>query len=130
MKKFNADELKKYKKALLNLRMLLTDELQKIKDGTLNQTTRDLSGDLSGYSLHMADQATDNYDREFLLGLAANEQEVLYQIDESLKRIEDKSYGTCLMCSKTISKARLNARPFAEWCIQCQEAREKGQNQG
>ena len=38
--------------------------------------------------MHMADQGTDNFDREFALSLVTNEQEVLYEIDEALHRID------------------------------------------
>ena len=73
----------------------------------------------------MADQATDNYDREFLLNLATNEQEILHKIEEALKRIEDKSFGICQECSTQITKVRLKAMPFAQHCVPCQESHEK-----
>ncbi|MBF0254279.1 MAG: TraR/DksA C4-type zinc finger protein [Candidatus Omnitrophica bacterium] len=125
MSRLTAEELKKYQALLLKLRSQLTDEVEHLRNDTLNKSSKDFSGDLSGYSLHMADQATDNYDREFLLGLAQNGREALYQIDEALKRIEDKSYGLCQSCEKIIAKARLKAQPFAENCISCQEAQEE-----
>ena len=125
MMKLKAADLKAYKKRLLELRSELTDEIGKITNENLNKSTRDSSGDLSGYSLHMADQASDNFDREFSLDLAQNEQNILYRIDAALKRIEDKTYGECITCQKTITKQRLKAVPYAELCIGCQEAQEK-----
>ena len=121
----NVQELKQFESILMDLRSRLTDGLDSIKGETLKVSNRDASGDLSGYSLHMADQASDNYDREFLINLASNEQEVLYKIDEALKRIEDKSFGICQVCSKHIPKARLKAVPFAQHCVPCQETHEK-----
>jgi RNA polymerase-binding protein DksA len=123
--KLKATELKQYKEKLLKLRADLSDEIGRIKDGALNKSTRDSSGDLSGYSLHMADQASDNFEREFSLDLAQNEQGMIYRIDAALKRIEEKSFGECVSCQKAISKQRLKAVPYAEACIACQEAQEK-----
>lgn len=120
-----AAELKAYKKILLDLRAELTNEVKKITTENLNKSTKDSSGDLSGYSLHMADQASDNFDREFSLDLAHNEQEILYRIDAALKRIEEKTYGECMTCQKPITKQRLKAVSYAELCIGCQQAQEK-----
>ena len=123
--KLKNDDLKGFKKKLTDLRSRMTDEIGRIVGDNMTRSTKDSSGDLSGYSLHMADQASDNYDREFSLNMASNEQEVLYRIDAALKRIEDKSYGLCEVCQKKISKARLKIVPFAELCVPCQEKQEK-----
>jgi RNA polymerase-binding protein DksA len=124
--KLKAAELKAYKEKLIELRAQLTEEVNKITNENLNRSTKDSSGDLSGYSLHMADQASDNFDREFSLDLAQNEQGILYRIDAALKRIEEKTFGECVSCRKAITKQRLKAVPYAELCIACQEAQEKG----
>lgn len=128
MKTFTDSDLKGFKKALQDLQSRLNEGMDRVKGDTLNKSSKDSSGDLSGYSLHMADQATDNYDREFALNLAGNEQEFLYKIDEALKRIDEKTYGICTECSKPISKTRLKVVPFAELCITCQETQEKNSN--
>jgi len=125
MAKLNAKDLKGFKVVLLALRMRLTNGIGKIKDDTLKQSARESSGDLSGYSFHMADQATDNYDRDFMLSLASNEQATLYKIDEALKRIDEKTFGVCSECSKQITKIRLKAMPFSEYCVPCQEMEEQ-----
>ena len=89
------------------------------------KSQRDASGDLSGYSLHMADMATDNYDREFSMELADTGREAVVLIDEALKRIEDKGFGKCQSCDKEIKKKRLKALPYAQHCIACQSKEEK-----
>lgn len=114
----------KYKKLLLAKKARVLGEVKRIEKDTL-KSQRDTAGDLSGYSFHMADSATDNYDREFSLGLATNAQRVLYEIDEALKRITEKRFGACLTCGKPIPKKRLTAVPFAKLCIRCQSSEEK-----
>lgn len=121
----NKKESEKFKKLLLKIREKMSDELKAITEDSLSKTQRDATGDLSGYTYHMADVATDNYDREFSLKIASDEQEILFEIDEALKRIEDKSYGGCLECEKKISKSRLTAIPYAHFCISCQTKSEK-----
>ena len=117
----------KYKKLLLAKKARLLAEIKHIEKDTLNQSQRDAAGDLSGYRVHMADSATDNYDREFSLGLATNAQGVLYEIEEALKRISEKQFGACLSCGKPIPKKRLTAGPHAKLCIRCQSSEEKTQ---
>jgi RNA polymerase-binding protein DksA len=124
IKKMPAGERKKYKALLLVERKTIGGDLSYITQNTLKRSQRDASGDLSGYAYHMADQATDDYDRDFSLGRATAEQKLLYTIDEALKRIEDGTYGLCLQCGKSISKRRLAALPHGELCIECQKANE------
>jgi len=118
-------ELKAYKKLLLDEREHITGEIQHITKDTLKKSQKDASGDISGYTYHMADVATDNYEREFSLGIASSEREILYDINEALKRVEDNCYGSCLECGKPITKKRLKAVPHAKHCIKCQSELER-----
>jgi len=118
------EERERYKKLLLQKKKELIDAVRHIEEDTLNRSQREASGDLSGYTLHMADIATDSYDREFSLGLASNAQKILFEIDEALKRLKDNTFGDCLGCGKPIPKKRLNAIPYASLCIQCQSKSE------
>ena len=120
IKRMPAKELKKYKALLLKEREMIGGGITHITEEALKTSQRDASGDLSGYSFHMADIASDNYEREFSLGRASDEQNLLYSIDEALKRVEDGTYGSCSQCGKQISKKRLGAVPHADLCINCQ----------
>ena len=118
-------ELNFFKELLLKKRTALMKGIEHIANDALKTSQRDAAGDLSAYSIHMADMATDNYDREFSLGLADNEQKVLNRITQALEKIENKSFGLCELCNKKISKVRLRAVPYAELCVPCQEKQEK-----
>ncbi|HIE35697.1 MAG TPA: hypothetical protein EYP89_00465 [Candidatus Omnitrophica bacterium] len=124
-KSFTKKELKIYKEKLLNLKDDILNQIRDISQNTLMKSQKDLSGDISGYTLHMADVASDNYERDFNLGIVSGEREVLLEIDEALKRIEDKSYGICKMCNKRIGKRRLEAILYAKYCRKCKEKLEK-----
>ncbi len=116
-------ELDRYKKLLLKKKEEIQRAMKHIEEDNL-KSPREAAGDLSGYSLHIADSATDSYDREFSLGLATSAQRIIYEIDEALKRLSEKDFGNCLTCNKPINKRRLTAIPYASMCIQCQSKEE------
>ena len=118
-------DLKLFRELLLKKKSEVSKGIQHIANDALKTSQRDAAGDLSGYSLHMADMATDNYDREFALNLADNEQKIVNRIDTALEKIESGTYGNCESCAKKISKVRLKAVPYAELCVPCQESQEK-----
>jgi len=124
IKKMPKKALKKYKALLLKEREKIEGGISHITNEALKTSQRDASGDLSGYSFHMADVASDNYEVEFSLGRASDEQNIMYTIDEALKRVEDGTYGNCTQCGKPIPKKRLEALPHTELCIACQSKNE------
>jgi RNA polymerase-binding protein DksA len=124
MAKMLKKELKHYRQLLLNLKERISEDIKHISEDTLKKSQKEAAGDISSYSLHMADLATDAYDREFSLGLASCDRNVLLQIDDALTRIKEGSYGTCEGCKKAIAKVRLKALPFARLCLKCQSLQE------
>lgn len=124
-KKFNKKELTGFREKLVNLKEQIIGQIKEISENTLMKSQKDISGDMSGYSLHMADVATDNYERDFNLGLVSDERSMLLEIEEALKMIDDKTYGFCKACEKPIAKTRLNAIPYVKKCKKCQEKQEK-----
>ena len=81
--------------------------------------------ELPGYSLHMADSGTDNFDRDFALSLLSSDQDALYEVEEALTRIEKNTYGVCELTGKSIPKARLQAIPWARFTVEAQAQLEK-----
>jgi len=119
------------KKQLEDFRRQLIDLKEKVLHDIKNMSAvnsadhKDTTGDVSGHALHMADVATDMYDREFNLGLASNDRELLFKIEGALKRVDGKIYGLCSQCKKLIPMVRLKAIPYVETCLKCQEELEK-----
>ena len=118
-KKINP-KLEPYKKLLLKIKEQITGDIRGLTDDNKG-SGNDRGGDVSGHALHMADVATDMYDREFTLGLAATDRELLYHVNEALDRIEEDNYGLCVSCKKSIPVTRLKAIPHAKTCLKCQE---------
>ncbi len=123
--KLSKEDLDKFKELLNIQRTKIVSGIDHIERDMLNKSQRDSSGDLSGYSFHIADQATDNFNTEFTLDIASNEQKFLNEIDDALKRVEDGVFGTCEECEKSITMKRLKAVPYTRYCIKCQETIEK-----
>ena len=124
-KKFNKKELAEFKKIVLKRKEEILDGIKHISDDTLKKSQKEASGDISGYTYHMADVATDTYDREFSLGLASNERTLLYELDDAMKKIEEGTFGICEECKLLIARIRLKAVPSARLCVKCQGKKEK-----
>jgi DnaK suppressor protein len=67
-----------------------------------------------------SDRAQDYFLQERHAGLRIRLQETLHQVEAALQRLNDGSYGKCTRCGEQISTARLEALPYAELCIRCQ----------
>jgi len=102
----------KQKQLLLGLRDRLTDQ----RNGLAKESAREMES----YGVHMADSGTDNFDRDFNLSLLSADQDVIYEIEEALKRIERGTYGMCEITGKVIPQTRLNAIPWARFRVDAQ----------
>jgi DnaK suppressor protein len=110
-------EWQKYCQRLLDLREQLLHQM--------NGLAKESAQELPGYSLHMADSGTDNFDRDFALSLLSSDQDAVYEIEEALKRIEKKTYGVCELTGKSIPKARLEAIPWTRFTVEAQAQLER-----
>jgi RNA polymerase-binding transcription factor DksA len=114
--KVKAEWVKFYQR-LMELRDQLTRQM--------NGLAKDSAQEMAGYSLHMADSGTDNFDRDFALSLLSSDQDAIYEIEEALKRIEKNTYGICELTGKPIPKSRLEAIPWARFTVQAQAQLER-----
>jgi RNA polymerase-binding transcription factor DksA len=110
-------EWQKFYDRLLELREQLMRQM--------NGLAKESAQEIAGYSLHMADSGTDNFDRDFALSLLSSDQDAVYEIEEALKRIERDTYGVCELTGKPIPKARLEAIPWARFTVQAQAQLER-----
>ena len=73
-----------------------------------------------------ADMAANAYTKELLISMSANDRRLLGLIDESLTRIEAGEYGHCVNCGEPVPEKRLEAVPWARYCVKCQDLQERG----
>ena len=111
-------EVSKFKKILENKQ----DELERVVRNR-DAITIEKSADALDEVQHAAERelAIRNLDRE---------SNLLRNVRSALRRIEDGSFGTCLHCEEEISPKRLNAVPWAPFCIQCQEQADRNRDEG
>jgi RNA polymerase-binding protein DksA len=119
-------EVEHFKHKLLEKRGEILSNVNEMEDEALKKSRIDASGDLSSMPIHMADIGTDNYDQEFTLGLMDSERKLLKEIDDALRRIEGGTYGICEGTGKQIQKARLEAQPWARYCVEYATKLERG----
>jgi DnaK suppressor protein len=74
----------------------------------------------------LVDRANAAYNRELMFSLSDSERTMLLQIEEALHRMREGVYGRCSNCGQVIAPLRLEAVPWARFCIDCQELAEKG----
>ncbi len=110
-------EWSKFYQRLIELR----DQLLRQMNGLAEESAQEMSG----YSLHMADSGTDNFDRDFALSLLSSDQDAIYEIEEALKRIEKNTYGICELTGKPIPRSRLEAIPWTRFTVQAQAQLER-----
>ena len=110
-------EWEKYYNSLVELHNRLLHQM----DGLAKESAEQLQG----YSLHMADSGTDNFDRDFALSLPSSDQDADCEILEALKRIEKGTFGICELTEKPIPKARLEAIPWTRFTVDAQAQLEK-----
>ena len=107
--------------------------LEKVKDKLIAERETLLTK-LSGNDLSVdasetpdpVDLAVRNYSKNVMLAVSENESRQLLLINEALTRLADDEYGVCQNCEKDINPKRLNAVPWARYCLNCQELLEQG----
>jgi len=67
------------------------------------------------------DQAQVSHEEFISLRLNGLDYEKLRQVQEALDRMDAGEYGSCLACEEPISAKRLQAIPWASYCVACQE---------
>ena len=116
-KVFKAKEMAEFKDRLLTLRERVSGEYSALSRDNIAANQRDPS---------LSDQGTDTFDREMELNMMGSEQEVLFEIDAALRRVEKSTYGICELTEELIPKERLMALPYVRYTVQAQSELERG----
>lgn len=110
-----AKELEFFRDLLLAKRRELLGDVHSMEEEALRSAS---GSNLSNLPIHMADMGTDNYEQEFTLGLVEKDRQLLREINVALAKIRDGTYGICEGTGKPITKARLEAKPWAKYSIE------------
>ena len=102
------------KRRLLEMR---EDLIRTVRTQQLEESAEQDTGD-------DADKASQSIEKELLFELSDNERMTLDHIEAALRKIDKGTYGICESCRKPIPRPRLDALPFARYCIGCQSSAE------
>ena len=116
--KLDKKAIAKFRKTLLKEREQIVGDVKQIVESS-KEMGQDGIQDIG-------DEAANIYNKQVLLSLNENERMRLKEVDESLDRIENGSYGICEECGGPISIKRLEVRPVAKYCVPCLTKLEKG----
>lgn len=111
-------KLKSYRDRLLARREGL---FRQVTEAEMSSRERDLEA-----TQDPADMAANAYTKELLISMSANDRGLLALIDEALHRIETGGYGECVNCGEPVPEKRLEAVPWARYCLKCQDLQERG----
>ena len=114
-----AEQLENYKKQLLEQRDRLVGQLNENQRQSFEFGLEEMPDPV--------DAAVQDRSQTILLSISESERDLIDQIDEALQRIELGSYGTCVNCERDIAVARIEAVPYARYCMNCQEKLERGE---
>jgi DnaK suppressor protein len=117
-KKLNVKDLESYRTLLTQLRREMSGDISDLEADAFSTDGDRLSVD------NPADIGSESFSQEFSLELLQRDEATLAEIDEALERVRVGTFGLCEACEKLIPKARLNAVPYARFCVECQRANE------
>jgi DnaK suppressor protein len=124
--KLKESDVKKLREMLHQERQRIIEEMRILDDRSLTANMEEGANQQPGFSLQLADSASDNMQVETDLGIRSIEAEQLIQIDDALRALATGDYGICQRCNEPISIERLFARPNAKYCISCLKLLESG----
>lgn len=114
-------ELEKLREALLEERERLMSQLASLYGVSMEAMVN--AKEHAGYSIHIAEHASDLQAAEANMGVRTIEEERLEQVEDALVRIKNNvnHYGLCMACGSKIGIQRLIARPHAHLCMPCRK---------
>lgn len=108
-----------YYNALMKVRNELSEQIRVCADESLDCT----NSEKRGVTTHMAD--SDSSRNEMGLQMLTENGNIISLIDDAIERLANGEYGICMDCGEPISEARLMARPYAIFCIDCKSRHEE-----
>lgn len=118
---YSKQELDKLREALLEEREKLLGQLASLQGVSMEAMVS--AKEHAGYSIHIAEHASDLQAAEANMGVRTIEEERLEQVESALDRIENnqRHYGLCMACGNKIGIQRLIAVPHAHLCMPCRQ---------
>lgn len=131
--RYTSSELKHFRDIILNERKAILESAKANMEALVDNESGEYKGDNLTYSTHMAEQGTDEMEREKNYMFVQRDEKYLGYLQDALMRIDQGTYGICIDCKdepknhcKTcplIQKERLELVPITQHCIECKNLR-------
>jgi RNA polymerase-binding transcription factor len=131
--KFSVSELKHFRNIILQERKAILESAKANMDALVDKDSGEYKGDNLTYSSHMAEQGTDEMEREKNYLFVQRDEKYLGYLQDALMRIDQGTYGICVDCRDNpknlcrtcplIVKERLELVPITQHCIECKNLR-------
>ena len=108
------------KRKFANYRRILESKAEEVRDSLSKQKAAQVVSRLDIPS-DEGDLSQQHHEEWLFLNRNSIDMKLLREISGALKRIELGSYGVCPECEEGISTKRLDAVPWARYCVACQE---------
>ncbi len=112
--KRNTGKQVQYENALRSMRAELQDLLRDTRQAVLAERVPEDSIALGSQNLL----------QDLAVGQLQRHKQLLEEVEAALRRVEDGSYGVCGGCRNAIPARRLQAVPWARYCVSCAELRQ------
>ena len=114
-----ASERRAYRQQLEVMLHRLGRKRAQHKEEALRGAGAEASGGISNMPLHPADLGSHEYEEAVTMNLVESEEQLLEEVNDALARLERGVFGICEQCQKKIAKGRLQALPYARYCMAC-----------
>jgi DnaK suppressor protein len=131
--RYSPAELQSFKEILIAERKAILESAKANMKSLVDDESGDYVGENLTYSTHMAEQGTDEMEREKNYMFVQRDEKYLGYIQEALIRIDQGTYGLCIDCIEEpkylcdtcplIPKERLELVPITQHCIECKNLR-------
>lgn len=114
------EKIQYFKDKLVSEKSRVNSLINTLKQNGVINSNSEMASELSFYDNHPSDSASELFDKEKGLALKKNEVSIINKIEDSLKSIENGTYGKCKSCDSDIIEERLEFIPYADNCTTCQ----------
>ena len=131
--KYTLSELKHFRDIILKERKAILESAKANMDALVDKDSGEYKGDDLTYSTHMAEQGTDEMEREKNYLFVQRDEKYLGYLQDALMRIDQGTYGICVDCKDEpknlcrtcplVQKERLELVPITQHCIECKNLR-------
>jgi RNA polymerase-binding transcription factor DksA len=117
----NKSDLQKFRDRLETFSSRVRSDASALVEQALSPSGGNSGGELSNAPFHLGDMGTDEFLYDMNATLLANEQYIVSESRDALRRMDVGTYGVCESCGRRIAKARLEAIPYTRFCVKCAE---------